>query len=91
MSGVVDRVVPPPTDDDFMYILDVDDLEATYFIPNPEDMDLLEKELSFLVANSVINNIEQMNGLFRNIYPDHYEHTYSHLSGLKTNQVSITS
>ena len=81
--GVVDRVVPQQVvDDQYMYILDVDDLETTDFIPSEEERDLLENELAFMVANSVINSIEQMSNLLRSIYPDHYEHAYSHLAGL---------
>lgn len=89
--GVVDRVVPQQVvDDQYMYILDVDDLETTDFIPSEEERDLLENELAFMVANSVINSIEQMSNLLRSIFPDHYEHAYSHLAVLKTTQVNIT-
>ena len=89
--GVVDRVVPQQVvDDQYMYILDVDDLETTDFIPSEEERDLLENELAFMVANSVFNSIEQMGNLLKSIYPDHYEHVYSHLAGLKTTQVNIT-
>ncbi|XP_078327741.1 uncharacterized protein LOC111126657 [Crassostrea virginica] len=64
-------------------------LRRTDFIPSEEERDLLENELAFMVANSVINSIEQMSNLLRSIYPDHYEHAYSHLAGLKTTQFSL--
>lgn len=68
-----------------MYILDVDDFDATDFIPNTGEQELLANELSFLVANAVINNNKQINSFLKSIYPDH---TYSHLAGLKTKQVN---
>lgn len=86
--GVINRVLPQQVVDDYMYILDVDDFDATDFIPNTGEQELLANELSFLVANAVINNNEQMNSLLRSIYPDHYDHAYSYLAGLKTKQVN---
>lgn len=83
--GVIDRVVPQQVLDDYMYILDVDDFDATDFIPNTGEQELLANELSFLVANAVINNNKQINSFLKSIYPDH---TYSHLAGLKTKQVN---
>lgn len=86
--GVIDRVVPQQVVDDYMNILDADDFDATDFIPKTGEQELLANELSFLVVNAVINNNEQMNSLLRSIYPDHYDHAYSHLAGLKTKQVN---
>lgn len=50
--GVIDRVVPQQVVDDYMYILDVDDFDATDFIPNTGEQELLANELSFLTTTN---------------------------------------
>lgn len=42
----------------------------------------------FLVANTVINNNENMNNLQSSIYTDQYGHAYNHLAELKTKQAN---
>ncbi|XP_056008253.1 uncharacterized protein LOC125657360 isoform X2 [Ostrea edulis] len=86
--GVVDRV------DSFNcafdpQLLDILELTPVDFIPSVADQDILLHELTFLVANAVIANIEQLNGAFGYIYPKHLKHKYSEFSGMKTEQYSL--
>jgi hypothetical protein len=65
-------------------------LKSTDFIPSLQDQSLLCKELTFLVATSLLNNIDQLQNV-KKIYPKHLEHQYSAQSGLKTQQVKLTT
>lgn len=51
----------------------------------------LMKELTFLLATSIVNHNTHLNKVFKSIYPHHLEHEFSHFSGLKTTQVSNTT
>lgn len=64
------------------------DLKCIDFIPSMQDQNLLCKELTFIVATALLNNIDQLKNI-QNIYPKHLEHQYSAQSGLKTHQVSV--
>lgn len=84
--GVVDRVDSLNCAFD-PQLLDILELTPVDFIPSVADQDILLHELTFLVANAVIANIEQLNGAFGYIYPKHLKHKYSEFSGMKTEQV----
>lgn len=64
------------------------DLKCIDFIPSMPDQNLLCKELTFIVATALMNNIDQLKNI-QNIYPKHLEHQYSAQAGLKTHQVSV--
>lgn len=64
------------------------DLKCIDFIPSMQDQNLLCKELTFIVATALLNNIDQLKNI-QNIYPKHLEHQYSAQAGLKTHQVSV--
>lgn len=49
---------------------------------------MLCKELTFIVATALLNNIEQLKNI-QNIYPKHLEHQYSAQAGLKTHQIPL--
>lgn len=49
---------------------------------------VLCKELTFIVATALLNNIEQLKNI-QNIYPKHLEHQYSAQAGLKTHQIPL--
>lgn len=66
-----------------------DEIPFEKFIPSVREESQLKKELTFIVATSVISNIDQLSDLFDNIYPKHFVHKYSEHAGKKTQQVSI--
>lgn len=81
--AVVDRIVPenkPVVEEEVQ-------LNHADFIPSISEQEQLKKELSFLVATSVIQNIDQMKTEFESIFPSHLEHDNSDSSGIKTKQV----
>nr|XP_034303143.1 uncharacterized protein LOC117681690 isoform X3 [Crassostrea gigas] len=53
-----------------------------------QDQNLLCKELTFIVATALLNNIDQLKNI-QNIYPKHLEHQYSAQAGLKTHQIPL--
>ena len=65
----------------------IEDVSAEAFIPSVEDQNLLLNELTFMVAWSVIKNVEQVGSFLENIYPKHLQHEYSDFAGEKTKQV----
>ncbi|XP_071121775.1 uncharacterized protein [Mytilus edulis] len=83
--AVVDRIVPenkPVVEEEVQ-------LNHADFIPSISEQEQLKKELSFLVATSVIQNIDQMKTEFESIFPSHLEHDYSDSSGIKTKQFPL--
>lgn len=85
MIVVLDRIIPEtacPTDT-------VTDMSAVNFIPSLEEQTLLTEELTFITASSIIQNLDQMNDVFENIYPKHLKHRYSDRAGLKTKHVYL--
>ncbi|XP_052797544.1 uncharacterized protein LOC128229766 isoform X1 [Mya arenaria] len=85
--GVIDRIVIKK--EEGTPVRTVDSMTAVDFIPSEGDIDSLQKELTFLVARSVIQNIKQMEDLFGKIYPGHLEHIHSNEAGMKTSQYSL--
>ena len=85
--GVVGRISPALPPDENEYIVDVNDMDLTHVIPNIQDQTILENELTFLVANSIIDNIDQMNNALRDIFPVHLDHKYSNRTSEKPTQV----
>jgi len=83
--GVIDRIHPEVIKD--TQVKDISDLNATDFIPSFEDQKLLRDELTFVVATSIIGNIDQMTTLLGTIYPKHLNYEYSDSAGLKMQQV----
>ncbi|XP_056013220.1 uncharacterized protein LOC125660287 [Ostrea edulis] len=81
---VVDRITP---------LVHVDDnyrnLEPADFIPSTQEQELLLKELAFIVATSLISNLDQLQEVFEAIYPKHLQHKYSNQVGEKTKQFPI--
>ncbi|XP_056013603.1 uncharacterized protein LOC125669312 isoform X1 [Ostrea edulis] len=86
--GVVDRI-SPPLPDEVTNINSVTDLDANIFIPSLQEQNVLRNELTFLVASALVNNIDQLTNHFKNIYPQHLEHQYSHSAGIKTKQYCL--
>jgi hypothetical protein len=84
--GVIDRIDSMDCVDS--QVLDILELNPMDFIPSVADQDILLHELTFLVANAVIANIDQLNQAFGSFYPKHLEHKYSEFAGMKTDQVS---
>jgi hypothetical protein len=66
-----------------------DDIPFEKFVPSVEEQDQLKRELTFIVATSVISNIDQLSDLLENIYPKHLAHKYSEHAGKKTEQVPV--
>lgn len=66
---------------------EVAQMSAVNFIPSLDDQALFLEELTFLMATSVIQNLDQMHDIFEHIYPKHLKHRYSDFSGIKTKQV----
>jgi len=62
-------------------------LAAVDFIPSLEEQRQLKKDLSFLIASSLIQNIDILNQEFGKIYPTHLEHEFSHKAHIKASQV----
>lgn len=85
MYAIVDRVVPASSTNSLTE--NRPELDNLKFIPSTQEQELLLKEMTFLCARSVIENIPQIGNLFHKIYPDHLEHKYSRFAGLKTTQV----
>ncbi|XP_033759941.1 uncharacterized protein LOC117342076 [Pecten maximus] len=85
--GVLDRIQPAVVNDS--QVQDISDCDATDFIPSVEDQKLLCEELTFIVATSIIGNIDQMTTLLGAIYPKHLKHEYSDFVGLKTQQHAL--
>lgn len=81
--AVVDRVIPSTS----LEADEVVQMSAINFIPSLDDQALLLEELTFLMATSVIQNLDQMHDIFEHIYPKHLKHRYSDFSGIKTKQV----
>ena len=81
--AVVDRIVPnvqnEGTAENQMNVQD--------FIPSVPDQCKLKSELTFIVAKSVLGNLEQVQAKIGRIYPNHLNHRYSHKAGDKTTQV----
>ena len=80
--AVVARIIPRPADG-----VEGTDMQAANFIPSLDEQALLSDELTFIVATSVIQNLDQMQQIFDKIYPKHLSHKYSDLAGKKTQQV----
>ena len=90
--GVVDRVHVKDTDSDQIEpIVRIEDVSADVFIPSVEDQAILLNELTFMVAWSVILNVEEVGSYFEKIYPKHLDHEYSDSAGEKTKQVCLTA
>lgn len=83
--AVVDRVIPSTS----LEADEVAQMSAVNFIPSLDDQALLLEELTFLMATSVIQNLDQMHDIFEHIYPKHLKHRYSDFSGIKTKQVCL--
>lgn len=62
-------------------------LTPVNFIPSIVEQQQLQKELTFLVASSLIENVSLLNKEFIKIYPAHLQHPYSDYAGVKTTQV----
>lgn len=88
MYAIVDRV--PAENNTSESFLDVSDLDLLTFIPSLTEQKQLMQELTFIFATSVIQNVPQIGRLFKKIYPEHLNHTYSDYAGLKTTQVFVT-
>lgn len=86
--GVVDKI-SPPLPQEVTDINSVTELDANIFILSLQEQNVLSNELTFLVASALVNNIDQLTNHFKNIYPQHLEHQYSHSAGIKTKQVRI--
>jgi len=82
--AVMDRIIPETSTEKQQQ-----DFLTLNFIPSVDEQALLREELTFIVATSVIENLEQMNGIFSSIYPKHLRHQYSDQAGIKTEQVCI--
>lgn len=90
--AIVDRVRPQVSDHFYHETLvNAGALDIPLFIPSVTEQQQLMKELVFLFATSVIEMVPQMQTLFSNIYPKHFQHKYSQYCGQKTEQVSIHS
>ncbi|WAR16340.1 LOW QUALITY PROTEIN: hypothetical protein MAR_030934, partial [Mya arenaria] len=59
------------------------------YIPSVDEQKDLLKELVFLVATSVIQNIPQLSDVFGQVYPKHLKHKYSDTCGKKTEQFPL--
>ena len=84
MYAIVDRVVPAQLTEECTAQTDFGVLN---YIPSEEEQTKLLQELSFQLASSVINNLPQLKCHFGSLYPKHLQHRYSHVCGLKTEQV----
>ncbi|XP_063435141.1 uncharacterized protein LOC134716217 [Mytilus trossulus] len=87
MYAIVDRV--PAENNTSESFLDVSDLDLLTFIPSLTEQKQLMQELTFIFATSVIQNVPQIGRLFKKIYPEHLNHTYSDYAGLKTAQYPL--
>lgn len=80
--AIVDRVTPA---------LQLEEIESAFdvhhYIPSVREQEVLMKELVFLVATSLIENVPQIHEVFNKIYPKHLQHKYSDVCGIKTEQV----
>ena len=85
MIVVVDRIIPDTSN----RIDKVTEMTAVNFIPSIDKQALLTEELTFIIATSVIQNLDQMHDIFEHIYPKHLKHKYSDHAGLKTKQVCL--
>lgn len=88
MYAIVDRV--PAEKNTSESFLDVSEFDLLTFIPSLTEQKQLMQELTFIFATSVIQNVPQIGRLFKKIYPEHLNHTYSDYAGLKTAQVFVT-
>ena len=79
--AVVDRIIPTPKPET------AKSLSITDYIPSLEEQEVLIKELTFLVATSVVQNLDQINKSMIDIYPKHFQHEHSDAVGRKTQQV----
>lgn len=79
--AVVDRIIPTPKPET------AKSLSITDYIPSLEEQEVLIKELTFLVATSVVQNLDQINKSMIDIYPKHLQHEHSDAVGRKTQQV----
>lgn len=82
--AVVDRMVQ----EDSVVTLEEKRLSVANFIPSLEEQRQLKEELSFLVAQSVIEHLDVLDD-YEKIFPQHLEHEYSHLAGEKTKQFPL--
>lgn len=83
--AVIDRIVPKENES----IQQDNKLSPGGFIPSVTEQEMLKKELTFLIATSVIENLDQLKKQFGCIYPSHLEHEYSDFAGIKTKQVHM--
>lgn len=89
LIGVVDRVTPNIDSAHEENLLNVQDLEAEKFIPSLQEQDILIKELTFLVSTALVQNIPKLKSILGSIYPEHFDHQYSDLAGIKTKQFCL--
>ncbi|XP_052761805.1 uncharacterized protein LOC128204429 [Mya arenaria] len=81
---VKDRVIPDTSNTAIQRPFHVNN-----YIPSVDEQKDLLKELVFLVATSVIQNIPQLSDVFGQVYPKHLKHKYSDTCGKKTEQFPL--
>lgn len=86
--AVVDRLNPKKSTCNTTSIKD--HIEIADYIPSVAEQEILLEELTFVLASSVINNLPQFEKIFKGNYPKHLQHKYSHIAGVKTEQVQIS-
>lgn len=79
--AVVDRFIPTPRHEAGKR------LSISDYIPSLEEQEILIQELTFLVATSVVQNVEQINKAMADLFPMHLQHEHSDKVGMKTQQV----
>ena len=67
LVAVVDRITPQPAIN--LAVLDISDINISTYLPSVEERGKLMKELTFLFATSVIDNIPQLQKAFKSVYP----------------------
>lgn len=78
--AVVDRITPTPHEAGKR-------LSISDYIPSLKEQEILIQGLTFLVATSVVQNLEQTNKAMADLYPMHLQHDHSDKVGMKTQQV----
>ena len=80
--AIVDRKIPETVGN-----CRQNDFSELHYIPSLDEQRILLKECAFIFARTVIEHIPQMHTVYSKIYPDHLDHTYSDVCGIKTEQV----
>lgn len=57
------------------------------YIPSLKEQEKLIQKLTFLVATSAVQNLEQINKAMADLYLMHLQHDHSDQVGMKTQQV----